>query len=140
MTIDLRHSAAWIKKQSTWCSLNNRLHTNSYNFSVDNATPSILCSVFVTKNLGLLMLCCYSINIIHNLKVVLYLPIFYYVLSFNIVILNGIPLDDIRKFENLFKKTSLKMKEVVIEQKIDIWLVQKWRSTMACQTKCVLKC
>lgn len=118
LAIDLRHSAAWIKKQSTWYSLHNRLNTKYYNFCVDNATPSILCSVFVTKNLGLLMLWyafCYSINIIHILKVVLYLPILNYVLSFNIVILNGIPLDDIGKFENLLK-TSLKMKEVGIEQ------------------------
>lgn len=50
---------------------------------------------------------CYSINIIHILKVVLYLPILNYVLSFNIVILNGIPLDYIGKFEN-FKKLVLK--------------------------------
>lgn len=71
------------------------------------------CSVFVTKNLSLLMLWyafCYSINIIHILKVLLYLLILNYVLSFNIVILNGIPLDDIGKFENLLK-TSLKMKK-----------------------------
>lgn len=82
---------------------------------------------------------CYSINIIHILKVVLYLPILNYVLSFNIVILNGIPFDDIGKFE-ICQRTSFKMKEVSIEQEIDIWLVQKWRPTMASQTKCVLKC
>lgn len=122
MAIDLRHSAAWIKKQSTWYmySLHNRLNKKYYNFSVDNATPSILWSVFVTKNLGLLMLWyafCYSINIIHILKVVLYLPILNYVLSFNIVILNGIPLDDIGKFEN-FKKLVLKWKKSALNSKL----------------------